>query len=71
LGELFDGGDKRSCHLGHRLGSGEEFAPMVAKEPGNAALDLQAWLNDVEIQAIEALDGQRHMVLDDLGNAGG
>src|SRR5262249_53282132 len=42
LSELFDGGDKRSCHLRHGLGSGEEFAAMLPKEIGDAALHLQA-----------------------------
>jgi hypothetical protein len=30
--------------------------------------DLQAWLNDIQIQAVETLDGERDVTLDDIGN---
>jgi hypothetical protein len=55
----------------HRLGGGELLAAMVAEEIGYATFDLQAWLNDIQIQAVEALDGECHVSLDDIGNGGG
>ena len=44
---------------------------MVAEEIGYATFDLQAWLNDIQIQAVEALDGECHVALDDIGNGSG
>jgi hypothetical protein len=57
--------------LRHRLGSGEELAAMLTKEKGDAALHLQAWLNDIETKAVKALDGECHVALDDIGNGRG
>jgi len=55
----------------HRLGGGEELAAMLAEEKGYAPFDLQARLNDIEIKAVEALDGECHVALDDIGNGSG
>jgi site-specific DNA recombinase len=44
---------------------------MVAEEIGDATFDLQARLNDIQIQAIEALDRECDVALDDIGNGGG
>src|SRR5262249_43354639 len=68
LGELFDGSDKGPRDFRHCLGGGELLAAMLAKEISDAAFDLQAWLNDIQIQAVEALDGECHVALDDIGN---
>jgi hypothetical protein len=34
-------------------------------------IPMQARLNDVRVQAIEALDCERYMLLDDIGNGSG
>ena len=47
------------------------FSPRCLRKKWAMPLDLQAWLNDVEIQAVDTLDGKRHVVLDDIGNGSG
>jgi len=64
-------GDEGARDLRHGLGGSELFAAVLAKKVGDAPFDVQAWLNDVEIQAVDTLDGKRHVVLDDIGNGSG
>src|SRR5207249_4090094 len=71
LGKLLDGRDEGACHLGHHLGRGKSFAAVRAKEIRDAILGLKSRLDDVEIHAVDRLDGERNMVLKDFGDCGG
>jgi len=49
LRELFDRLNERARHPRHGLGRGEDLAAMLAEEPGDLVLALQARLDDIDI----------------------
>jgi hypothetical protein len=71
LGEMFDGGDKGPCDFGHGLGRGKVLATMRLEEIGDAAFRLQARLNDIEVESVQTLDGERDVIPNDIGDGNG
>src|SRR5918992_6220962 len=52
----------------HEGRGGEGVSPVKAPERGNTTLALELGLVDVEVQAVDTLDFQGHMLADDLGD---
>ena len=71
LRELLDGLKERHSHAGHDLGGGEQFAAMLAKKPSDLVFALKTRLDDVQVQAVDAFEGQGDMLLDDISNRRG
>jgi hypothetical protein len=64
--ERVDRRHERPTHRGHQGRGGKQLAAMGAKEPGDAALGLEARHVRVEVQAVDAFDFQRRVLAQDL-----
>src|SRR5260370_31006293 len=60
---------KASGHRAHQRRRRQRLSAVVAKEPVDAMLILQARHIDIEVHPVDPLDRQPHMTLDDLGYA--
>ena len=67
--EPVDRGDERLADRIHQRRGGERRTPMPAQEPHHPVHVLQPRLIHVQIQPVDALDLQRHVLIKDIADA--
>jgi hypothetical protein len=67
--KVFQRSHKVPGHRTHQRRRRQRLTAVIAKEPVDAVLVLQARHIDIEVHPVDPLDRQPHMTLDDLGNA--